>query len=301
MQPRNVLVPLDGSRLAERSLAFLPALAQFGSLSVTLLSVIDENEDIKMLSQPEVLDRERNVLQTYLREVASDLHKHLNLQVETEVLEGSPAELILSRCGVSRPDLLLVSTHGRSGIARWRVGSVADKLIRGAGCQTLVIGPHASDEEGWLASGAQAPFKHIMVPLDGSELGESALETAQTFASQFESEVHLVRAINLQSYSDGLVLESSFTPRLIDTVTDDAKAYLDKAVTRVKAPAGTRTMVLLGSAATALEEYIDKNAIDLVVMSTHGRGGVARAALGSVTDRLMGGPAPVLVVRPPIS
>jgi nucleotide-binding universal stress UspA family protein len=299
MQPRNVLIPLDGSRLAERSLAFLPALASFGSLSVTLLSVIDENEDIRELSKPEVLDRERNVLQTYLREIASDLHKHLNLQVETEVLEGSPAELILSRCGVSRPDLLVVSTHGRSGIARWRVGSVADKLIRGAGCQTLVVGPHASDEGGWLASGAKAPFQRILVPLDGSKLAESALETAETFASQFESELHLVRVINLQSYGDGLVLESSYTPSLMDTLTDAAKAYLQKAASDVKAPAGTRTMVLLGSAASALEEYIEKNAVDLVVMSTHGRSGIARAALGSVTDRLMGGPAPVLVVRPP--
>jgi len=301
MQPRNVLIPLDGSRLAERSLVFVQALSQFGSLSVTLLSVIDENEDIKMLSQPEVKERERNVLQTYLREIASDLRKHLNLEVETEVLEGSPAELILSRCGVSRPDLLVVSTHGRSGIARWRVGSVADKLIRGAGCQTLVVGPHASDEEGWLEVGARPPFKRILVPLDGSELGETALEAAQTFATQFESEVHLVRVINLQSYGNGMVLESSFTPRLTDTLIEGAQEYLDKLAPGIKAPAGVRANVVLGSAANALEEYVEKNGIDLVVMCTHGRGGIARAALGSVTDRLLGGPAPVLVVRPPLS
>lgn len=301
MQPRNVLIPLDGSRLAERSLVFVQALSQFGSLSVTLLSVIDENEDIKMLSQPEVKERGRNVLQTYLREIASDLRKHLNLEVETEVLEGSPAELILSRCGVSRPDLLVVSTHGRSGIARWRVGSVADKLIRGAGCQTLVVGPHASDEEGWLEVGARPPFKRILVPLDGSELGETALEAAQTFATQFESEVHLVRVINLQSYGNGMVLESSFTPRLTDTLIEGAQEYLDKLAPGIKAPAGVRANVVLGSAANALEEYVEKNGIDLVVMCTHGRGGIARAALGSVTDRLLGGPAPVLVVRPPLS
>jgi nucleotide-binding universal stress UspA family protein len=298
MQPRNVLVPLDGSRLAERSLVYVQALSRFGSLSVTLLSVIDESEDLRAAAGPEALEREHNVLGTYLREIAADMRKHLNVEVTTEVLEGPPAEMVLSRCGVSRPDLLIVSTHGRSGIARWRVGSVADKLIRGAACATLVVGPHASDDEGWMEAGAKEPFKRILAPLDGSDLAEASLATAQAYASQFGSEVHLVRVINLQAYGSGLMMESSYSPQLIDTLTDEAKAYLEGASQRIQAPAGVRTSVLAGSPAAALEQYIEANGIDLVVMSTHGRGGIARAALGSVTDRLLGGPAPVLVVRP---
>jgi len=302
MQPRNVLVPLDGSRLAERSLVYVQALSRFGSLSVTLLSVIDDNEDVRIAAGKEAMERERNVLTTYLREIATDMHRHLNVEVTTEVLEGPPAELVLARCGVSRPDLLIVSTHGRSGLARWRVGSVADKLIRGAACATLVVGPHAGDKEGWLEAGAKQPFKRILAPLDGSELAEAALETAQDYARQFASELHLVRVINLQqAYGGGMIMETGYAPQLIDTLRDAAKEYLDDAARRVQAPAGVRTSILAGSPAASLEEYIETNGIDLVVMSTHGRGGIVRAALGSVTDRLLGGPAPVLVVRPGIA
>jgi len=294
---RNVIVPLDGSRLAERSLVFVQALTKFGSLSVTLISVIDESEESKTLAPSASVERERNVVASYLREVAADMHKHLNVNVETEVLEGIPAEVILARCSVARPDLLVVSTHGRSGISRWRMGSVADKLVRGAACPTMVIGPHASDEQGWLEAGARQPFKRILVPLDGSELAEASLETARSFAAEFESEVHLARVINLQAYGDGLMLESSYTPRLIDTLTDSATAYLKAASQKIAAPAGVLTSVLTGTPAGALEEYVESNGIDLIVMTTHGRGGVARAALGSVADRLLGGPAPVLLVR----
>ena len=296
MQLQKVLIPLDGSRLAERCLVYVPALVRIRGLQVTLLSVVDEDEDVKMLSQSEATDRERNVLQTYLHEVATDMKKHLGIEVATEVLVGRPADLILERVQTSRPDLLIVSTHGRSGISRWRIGSVADKLIRGAGCTTLVVGPHA-DDKGWLETDALAAFKKILVPLDGSPLGEQALETAQLLAAQFDSEIHLVRIVSLPVYGNGFVMESGYSAQLIDNVMEGAKEYVARIAKDVKAPGGTTTAAIMGTAAITLESYIEENGIDLVVMTSHGRGGIVRAALGSVTDRLLGGAAPVMVVR----
>jgi nucleotide-binding universal stress UspA family protein len=294
----NVVIPLDGSRLAERSLAFVPSLSRLDGLNVTLVSVVNPAEDVHMLSQAEASDREANVLRTYLHEVAGDMQKHHNIQVATEVLRGNPADAILERLRTGAADLLVVSTHGRSGLSRWRIGSVADKLIRGAACETLVVGPRAGDTEGWLEMGAVPPFKKILVPVDGSELAEQAVASAQRFAKAFESEVHVVRVINVVSYGDGLMMESAYTPQLIDSLQEAADEYVAGIAGRISAPGGVRTKVLVGSPAITLEQYVEVASIDLVVMTTHGRGGIARLALGSVTDRMLGGEAPVLVVRP---
>ena len=135
----KILIPLDGSRLAEHSLAFVPALAHLGEVHVDLLSVVDVSEEIHHLSAPEVAEREANVLSTYLREVAGDIKKHLGMSAETHVATGSPATAILEAAASIKPDLLIVSTHGRTGIARWRRGSVADKVLRRAHCPVFVM------------------------------------------------------------------------------------------------------------------------------------------------------------------
>jgi nucleotide-binding universal stress UspA family protein len=160
-----------------------------------------------------------------------------------------------------------------------------------------VVGPHAVDEEGRLETHLRDPFKRILVPLDGSERSESALEVAQEYASQFGSEIHLVRVVNPLTYGDGMMIESAYTPRLVDTLTEAATDYLDAVSQRVTVPGGVRCSVQTGSVAVMLEGYVAANDIDLVIMSTHGRGGITRAALGSVTDRMLGGQAPVLVLR----
>jgi nucleotide-binding universal stress UspA family protein len=89
--------------------------------------------------------------------------------------------------------------------------------------------------------------------------------------------------------------EVSYTPDLLDMIVDSARSYL--AEVAAKQSRSVKTDVLIGEAASQLEDYVSANAIDLVIMTSHGRGGFVRAALGSVTDRLLGGAAPVLVVR----
>jgi nucleotide-binding universal stress UspA family protein len=91
--------------------------------------------------------------------------------------------------------------------------------------------------------------------------------------------------------------EISYMPDLFDTLMDSARAYLRNTATKLDRP-DVKTDVLVGGAAWQLEDYVAGNAIDLVILTSHGRGGFVRTALGSVTDRLLGGAAPVLVVRP---
>jgi nucleotide-binding universal stress UspA family protein len=142
------------------------------------------------------------------------------------------------------------------------------------------------------------PFRSILVPLDGSELAESALPVAADFAASYGSAMHLVRVVAIPPVGDGMGMgEMAYTPDFLETLVESAKSYMQRTRESLGRTDVT-TDVIVGSAAPQLEDYVAGKAIDLVVMTSHGRSGFLRSALGSVTDRLLGGPAPVLVVRP---
>lgn len=297
MSDYRILVPLDGSRLAEHSLVYLDALKSLGEPQVLLLSVVDESEDLHSLSPAESGKRESNLLSTYLREVSADAQQHLGLKTETKVLNGVPATRILEEALGFSPDLLIISTHGRSGASRWRFGSVADKVIRGAVCDTLVVGPKAAEGENWMDAFLKPPFRSILVPLDGSGLAEAALARAKSFAETVGSAVHLVRAVPIPTMTGGDAGEAAYIPNLLEQLEEGAQAYLKEVASGWPAAVEVKTEVSVGTAAAVLEDYVSKNDIDLVIMTSHGRRGIVRTALGSVTDRMLGGEAPVLVVR----
>jgi len=295
----KVLVPLDGSRTAEHSLVYLDALSRLGDLNVQLLSVVDQWTDVRSLNPVEAGQREDNLLSTYLREVSSDIEKHSGIKVDTKVVHGIPATGVLEEASSFKPDLLMIASHGRSGPSRWRLGSVADKVIRGAECDTLVVGPKAVDQERWMEATLKAPFQSILLPLDGSDLAEAALARAKSFAEAYGSTVHLVRAVPIPAIADGYPGEAAYIPTLMDQMVEGAQEYLKEVASRFESKAAVKTYVAVGTASAVLEDYSRANGVDLVVMTTHGRGGILRTALGSVTDRLLAvGVAPVLVVRP---
>ena len=294
MSQYKVLIPLDGSRLAEHALAFLPALAHLGELDVSLISVTDLPQDLLEIVASEEQEREHNLLATYLREIAGDLEKHLGAEVHSDTLRGAAATRILEHAKEISPDLLVISTHGRSGVARWRRGAVADKVIRGAECPVLVVGPKAMERGQWLEAEAVPPFKHILVPLDGSDTAEAALSTAMKFAEQFGSRVHLFQVMPYVPLAVGF-WNTPVTLR--DDILSSGTAYLSAVASRLDKPGQVVTSVSIGAPSIEIDAYIAANDIDLVVMTSHGRGGFARAALGSVADRVIGAGPPVLVAR----
>jgi len=294
----KVLVPLDGSRTAEHALVYLDALKRLGDCTVELLSVADETEDFHHEHAAEAIEREANLLSTYLHEVGRDIHSHLGIEVTQKLVRGNPAARIAEEVESFAPDVLVVSTHGRSGMSRWRLGSVADKVIRGATCDTLVIGPSAHEGEVWLDVQALAPFSSIMVPLDGSTLAERALAVGARYAECFNSTLHLVRVMRVPVQPLGLAGEGAYLPEMLETLEESVNAYVHQQAAKLPSSIRCTTDVSYGDAATRLEDYAKQNAVDLVVMTSHGRGGFSRTALGSVTDRLLAeGTAPVLIVR----
>ena len=293
MNTYKTLVPLDGSRYAEHALAFLPTLSRYGQLEVTLVGVVDSTDVLKEVPITEVEDRAANLLGSYLHEIASDLRTHLKASVQTKVLSDGAAKAILSEAAEAKPDLLLISTHGHSALNRWQRGGVADKVIRNAECPVLVVGPRAMEKGQWLEAELVPPFKEILVPLDGSPRAELALDKAMDMAQRFGSRIHLFRVLPEIAISSSFVeMPSTLRAEVIAA----GKQYIADVSANVTAPNGTCSSVTIGPAVGEIEAYIKANDIDLVVMTSHGRGGMARAALGSVADRVIGMGPPVLLV-----
>jgi nucleotide-binding universal stress UspA family protein len=207
------------------------------------------------------------------------------ITVEMELRTGPVVEEVLNVINERQAEYLVLSTHGRSGLSRWRYGSIAGRLIREAAIPTLVVGPGVPEVQ-------QAGVRRILVPLDGTARSEAALPAADALAKQSGADVIAARVVQWASQ-----LYPSFDPvALNDALGESAQAYLDKI--RASHSPVSDCAVLRGLPADELIQYVERRNIDLVVMTSHSRTGVERTVLGSVADRMLQCAAPVMIVRP---
>ena len=289
----TALVPLDGSKLSESSFSLLPFIKSLGFTKVQLISVWDgagHDEEKPDSKTAEIVEKGRSYLDAYLT-VHSEQVKIAGFEVETLVRVGSAADETLKAAADTGSDLIVIATHGRDGLDRFRLGSVADKIIRHATCPTVVIGPNVNVE--------LAPYalRRILVPLDGSELAEAALPIASWLASAQGASLDLVRVVSVASVSYDTDM-GGYPVDLMDAMEDAATTYMTRIAGQLSAKHQVETSVYIGSAAEQILEHLSQKPAALVVMASHGRTGFARAALGSVADRVLHGPAPVLILRP---
>ena len=280
MSEVTVLIPLDGSKAAELPIAFIGALKPLGELRLRLLSVCEagDNED-ELLKAGEA----------YIDEVCSRTEAQYGVPVEGICRTGMPYAEVLEEALRPEVNLLLMSTHGRSmSEDPERIGGVADKVIRSTACPSLVVGPHAS-----------VPLKidTITVPLDGSRLAAEALPVARLLAERLGARIRLVQVIQAPASLDPDTV-GSLAADVVDSQALTASLYLSEAKLELETSQPVATEVLYGLPGPALVQDLKENRPDLVVMTSHGRTGFVRWALGSVTDRLLTGPTPVLIVRP---
>jgi nucleotide-binding universal stress UspA family protein len=289
-----ILVPLDGSELAEGALPYAVALAKALGERVTLLTVWEGTESELGANFPsmamEIEAKARAYFGDYLRGIEARLVD--SVPVQALVREGDATEEIKRTADELGARALVVATHGRSGIGRWFYGSTASHLLRHSTVPVLAVGPRALEHPK-----ADVSFKHIMTPLDGTPLSEAALPDATALASKLGARLSLVRVVRWAVQAYPYTLPDAYVPQVDDELEAGAKAYLRQQEAAVKG-VDVSAFVVRGAIADGLLDFIDKEAVDLVVMTTHARGGLARAALGSVADRVLQSPAPVLLIRP---
>lgn len=289
---RTILVPLDGSAFSERALPMAALLAQTMRSQVILMratsAAVFPGADATEAQVQAVAEA-----RAYLASLATELVDQ-GLQVEVAVPYGDAAESILLEIGLRNADLVVMCTHGRSGLGRWIYGSVAEQVLARSPAPILLVRPSGEGAELAPESGAS-----LLVPLDGSVLAETALPHATSLAQTYGGTILLLRAVEpsmlAHHYSLTALAQASLEQEQLE-----AKTYLENVAERLRNEGiAAHTIVLVGWPADIIAYRGATLGASLIVMATHGRTGVARLLLGSVAlEVVRRSPLPVLLVRP---
>jgi nucleotide-binding universal stress UspA family protein len=235
----------------------------------------------------------------YLKSVTARVRERLGRLVSSAVLQGLPVVETLARYTRELgADLVVMTSHGLGGVRRAWLGSVTDQLIRSADVPVLVVRP---GEAG--VAGPVWELGEILVALDGSPLAEAALEPAIEVARLWDAELSLVQVVRPITPASGphLTFPSSYSDQVTALHRESANDYIRDVAEQIR-ESGVRASgvaVIGGAVPETLIELADPERVGLMVVATHGLGGVRRMVLGSVADKVVrGANVPVLVVRP---
>ena len=296
----RMLIPLDGSKLAENVLPYARLFATVMNLRIELLSVVDSMDFARTMNAGHVRDFSALLEATiqegnrYLEGIARSFG---GTEVTYAVGQGIADKIIIENAGRDKDTLIAMATRGRSGIHRWLLGSVAEKVLRGAANPLLLV---RGDEE--RKTDGAAALKSLVVPLDGSRLAESALPYAIELAKKLRLEIVLARAYQLP-FATYAGPDAAYIPNreaVLTAVKEEAGAYLEEKVSAVRANGIEKvsSILLVGPGADEIIDLARTTPDNLIAMCTHGRSGVNRWVLGSVTEKVVRHSGdPVLVVR----
>jgi nucleotide-binding universal stress UspA family protein len=289
-----ILVPLDGSALAEQALPFAEALAQACG-SPLLLICATYVASVPGLDVTDEQVRLVNDAEAYLRRVATRLEKR-GVAVETYAPYGPPRQAIVREARARQAWLIAMATHGRGGLGRALFGSVADGVVRQAPVPVLLV-------RAWHAGASRVRLQGagpILVPLDGSVFAERALPVARSLAAALNTSVVLAQALPPR--------DTALAPvDMIETDPDkeaadpdcEALLYLEgRAAALAEAGIAVESFVRTGEPADVIAAIGEEQGAALTVLATHGRTGLDRLLMGSVAERIVRhGATPVLIVR----
>jgi nucleotide-binding universal stress UspA family protein len=320
---KRILVPLDGSLRAEKALPVAVRIARSSGGSLLLLRVVGTSIEFWPYLAPQAqllqnsIDASLEVASRYLTAVSKTLE---GVPVETMTLFGSTASVILSVAYEQGVDLLVMCSHGYTGITRWVMGSVAEKVARHAVAPVLIL-----REGGPLPAAPHLdPIQpmRVLVPLDGSAYARSSIEPAAhliaALAAPTQGALHLTRIVKPPAESvsvDPLSMEER------EHILHKAKSYLRSTTEQIHGGlvgqhvselnlAITWSVAIDTDVATAIVRVAENGedaegagvlgGCDVIAIATHGYGGLQRWAIGSTTERVLNATKlPVLVVRPP--
>ena len=304
---KTILVPLDGSALAERVLTYAGLLAHTLDARLHLLRVVtDAQQEHVPLDNPTIRaeaglpsvatdpdsdpawDALRLFAENNLAEQAA-LLRAAGLHVTYEVRVGAPAATIVEVAAACHACMIAMATHGYSGLTRWALGSVADAVLHTATVPVLLVRGNTP-----LPKHAPA-LKRIIVPLDGSELARQALPPAIELADFASAEVVVVQAIvpSIEDYLSAALPVAELRDNLRAQALHEYELHVS-----ADRPTAVTAAILVGHAAQAIAEEVDWRRADLIVMATHAYGGLRRLVHGSVADQLLHATTtPLLLVR----
>jgi nucleotide-binding universal stress UspA family protein len=293
---KRILIPLDGSELAERSLPVALPIAQAQGSELILMRVplaekmmTSYPAEYSLLWPEQSLQLSRKMSTDYLQQVLAE-HASSGVPIRAMVVDGDVAGGIVDTVEEEQADLIIMTTHGYSGLTRWMLGSITERVLREAHCPVLAI-----------RNGQ--PLAHLLITLDGSYLAETALAPGFSLAQALKSRVTLLQIVPAKGLLDWGQIEQVDAEKESEIqaeVMDNAYLHLEQLVGS-HAPRGleVKIEVASGSPAATILDYIERHQVDVTVMATHGRTGLRRWVYGSITEKVMrGANCSMLIVRP---
>lgn len=295
---KKILLPLDGSELAERAIEPAMTIAKQTNAELIMLTafeirpVITSTPSMGVYYTENAEKQEETLVREYLAEVM-EKYEGAGVFLRGNAIRHNAPEAILNTAVKENVDLIVMSSHGRSGIGRWIMGSVTERVLQHASCPVLVI--HDS-----------APIKNVLITLDGSVMAESAIEPGLKMSELFDADVTYF-GVESPILVDNVYFNelNSIEHGLGDVAREDfyhrTEVYLNEAAAKTKLSYNIDVDVAVenGRVAPKILEYVEDNPIDLLVMATHGRSGLERWVYGSITEKVLRkAPCNILIVRP---
>jgi nucleotide-binding universal stress UspA family protein len=282
---RNMLVLLDGSQLAEVVFKYAQELSARLNLDLELLHVCTPGEAEQLPMRQAYMEHMAESLCAGVEQIRyslSDESVAACVRARGTVVVGYPAEEILKYVDANDVDLILMSTHGHSGIKEWDdVGGVANKVLHASRVPVWLVPAELRDE---IVSDT-LPTRSLVVPLSGSPMAEAAIPHALNVARQrgAESEIVLLGVLDV-----GIISVSIAQVREKEGAHTKLKEYLEGVVESIRAQGfAARAEVLIGEPAESIIEFLRTNPPQLVCMATRGKTGLSKFVFGSVTENVI--------------
>jgi len=300
---KKLLVPLDRSLLAEQAIGQAAAIARVAHASIDVVLVHEPSPFAGFKDAPWNAE-ERTYEDKYLEGIANEIATGAAVPATHCVMRGEPVEMIYTRACDIDADLIVMTSHGRTGLSRVWLGSVAHGVLRRSPVPVLMLRPIEGKAN---RKAAHRLFKHILVPLDGSSFSADIIPHATALARCSNARITLLRAVrpvpavvldvDMSLGYPPMVPDAELTAGLVDKanteIADIARQIRDGGYDDV----GTE-VVVADSAAHAIIDCALAHSVDAIAMSTHGRG-ASRLLMGSVADKVVRATAlPMLLVRP---
>ena len=285
-----IMVPTDGSGFDREAIRVALRIAERSDAKVRLVRVLAIGSYFGMAAAAdgtaiaaEVVNSERDRALSELYALAAECRSASKAEITVDLHAGPIGDVLQGYAQRHEVDLIVISTHGRSGIARLSLGSVTDSLIRHTTIPVLVVKPPTS----YLNPQVNEAFERIVVPLDGSTLAEQILPRVLELAKLEEAEITLLNVLIPRSYSQKEIVDPTLPWWEKDIA--HAQSYLFRIAGRLRrnGVAVTTDIVIGENVASAIGDFASRQKADLIAIATHGRGGLARMIRGSVADAIM--------------
>jgi len=323
---KRILVALDGSELSERAIPVAARIARASGGTIVFVRVVLPPVEFGTFSveQEHVIDLKPSAYEKRLAEAESYLISIVNIHAdvlagiatEYDITTGGAAPTIFSTVRLEELDLIVMYSHGETGLKRWVFGSVAQQAVRHSPVPVLVLQEHGMPLR---VPDAAHPLR-ILVPLDGSALAETALEPSLELLkiwtgvpAKVGGELHLLQVVDVPPAYGKFRSQAYMTDGLIEEVKHQAQTYVKTVTDRLHAGSLATSQITLTSSisvktdvagtivrlAEQAENAEHTGGYDLIAMATHGRSGLLRLIMGSVTEHVLGATKlPLLMVRP---